>query len=131
MAAIDPKAEGTGDRLQRALKTLAMMPAQPIRTYDSWVDGNKPNQITQKAEGISAIASDAEMQRLDEIHETLANTSSSNPLIEDLRFLYLMSQRALKHEQELRGVVDKLLSKLTKAYCGHPIERVAFGRGTC
>jgi len=88
------------------------------------------SQLTKKTAGISAIASDQEMVRLDHIHSSLANTTIQNILVEDIRFLYLMAQRALKHEQELRETVDQLVDKLVKAYMGHPIERVALGRQT-
>lgn len=106
--AFDPK-----ERIQEAIKRLVA--TAPVET-----PGDKIRRGAKLAE-ISGIASDMEHERLDMIYRFLQE-APPNLVVDDMRFMYLMLQRAFEHERELRQKLDDLIQFIMKLQ----IERATF-----
>lgn len=72
------------------------------------------NTSVPKVSGHSGITDTEDDQRLDGIYQRIQEAQLQGQLIDDVKFLYLLVQRSLAHEMQLRKQIDDLVMELLK-----------------
>lgn len=124
---------GTAEQLKRAFNRLAGRSMEQDPVIENPIDYSKIGKtridynidpVTPSVSGQTAILTKDDCSRLAVIHENLAKTQTVHPVIDDLRFVVGLLQRATNEEQYLRQKIDQLI----KVLLGKNIEKHSFGR---